>query len=1267
MSFSTFALYKFFAYYIKQTKIKRNDVLNKYLEDIINKIFQEHFELFKSNKDIFLKSSKDIVYNKLKEKIIQDYIKSKSIRKNINKNKMLEDFKEFFQENFNDFNSVSEEITSEICNIKNIPKSKNRYNSFSDSKIVEINEKNAEKGKINHSLSITYSTNTNNISTNSERDYENENNEIIGDNFEKLNDNNQKNYVINIDEKKIEEKDIQDFIIFEYVDDAEKDDILEYTNNTYFLEDIDDYYIYNIKKDIMNNIFSIYFIDTFFYNNLFKRMKIYYLNNYTNAEPKTKVLNFPSKIKRFNNGLNPDNILKLNYKFFSDKYFPISHPYFYDYMSKRKISPNKYIKLFDKKIELTKNKNIIQLDCELIKIDKYYFGKIFYSFKEDKNKFLIFQEHKKDFKDCNESIFDDEKNGKNIFSLSFLFDKMDKDKTELKFKNQVKRKQKVVIIHLENIEEIIEKRFLLMWQALEIYLKNGKSYFFNFLSEDNKNTLLNWLAKDKEIKKLIHKRDYFSMNKLLNRCWKNGAISTFENLLLLNKYGSRSFNDSSQYPVFPWILLENYNKIGEINHLNDIKEKNLNEQEKELLSSSLRDFKYPICMQNENRREDVKKKFIEEEEFKHHLGIHYSTSSFIYYYLMRQQPYCNLLLKLQNYQTEDPNRVFICLVSLINSVTKTNDSREIIPELFFFFEYLINLNCDFYGIKSDNSIVDDNNILSKNMEFSQEKSKNPFFKYVYFIIEHQKLLNSKLISKSINNWIDNIFGEGQYPSSLKKRQDCCNIFIESSYEQFTDLKTFYLDKVNEAKSIKTKEKKIGLLKSFLVELNLVVNFGQIPYQIFTEKYNKREYKEIKKENKELENYKESEVNEFIEINFDKINNKNKIYNINEKEKKYYNYFEINPNINKIFVFSEEGFMEVINSTLYSDIFIKDEEYEDLYHLINFQLKYFSFKKETQNSNGHSYFLGNIKYAFSSFENNYDETKKNMFKTYARRLIEKFRENNKKKEVIENDNFKLITCQYANKTFKIHQLPMDKKNKKKMHIKTKSFVCEDFVNSCCAISFCQFLLGLKNGKLIQCHLDKNLELKLERNIKCHKGKVNAIEINKKYGLIITCGDDNYILIRKLYDFELLSPIKIKDKFIIIFAKVSPLNFLYVLCFNKQKNSKIILGYTLNGIKFAKSEYGNYETIDFTENGNIVTFQRMGKLYILSGSNLDSIKMERDSQEFEVINKIINPIWLKYEFFLRKERRDEYIHKKIITYINDKNSLINLDVSDNYFFN
>ena len=74
--------------------------------------------------------------------------------------------------------------------------------------------------------------------------------------------------------------------------------------------------------------------------------------------------------------------------------------------------------------------------------------------------------------------------------------------------------------------------------------------------------------------------------------------------------------------------------------------------------------------------------------------------------------------------------------------------------------------------------------------------------------------------------------------------------------------------------------------------------------------------------------------------------------------------------------------------------------------------------------------------------------------------------------------------------------------------------------------------------------------MERYIQAHNGKINVIEINKKLGIIITCGDDNYILIRKLYDFELLSPIKIKPKYIITMARVSPLNFLYIifcLCF------------------------------------------------------------------------------------------------------------------------
>ena len=61
------------------------------------------------------------------------------------------------------------------------------------------------------------------------------------------------------------------------------------------------------------------------------------------------------------------------------------------------------------------------------------------------------------------------------------------------------------------------------------------------------------------------------------------------------------------------------------------------------------------------------------------------------------------------------------------------------------------------------------------------------------------------------------------------------------------------------------------------------------------------------------------------------------------------------------------------------------------------------------------------------------------------------------------------------------------------------------------------------------------------------------------------------------------------------------------------------------------------------------------------------MDNNSNELEIINKIKNAIWLKYDYFLKKEKNENYIYNKIITYINDKKSLITLDVSDNSFFN
>ena len=78
------------------------------------------------------------------------------------------------------------------------------------------------------------------------------------------------------------------------------------------------------------------------------------------------------------------------------------------------------------------------------------------------------------------------------------------------------------------------------------------------------------------------------------------------------------------------------------------------------LNEQMRDFKYPISLQTPKKREYAKEKYKEDIEegikFPAHTGVHYSTSAYVYFYLMRQQPYCNLLIKLQAYNLENTNR-----------------------------------------------------------------------------------------------------------------------------------------------------------------------------------------------------------------------------------------------------------------------------------------------------------------------------------------------------------------------------------------------------------------------------------------------------------------------------------------------------------------------------------------------------------------------------------------------------------------------------------
>ena len=134
-------------------------------------------------------------------------------------------------------------------------------------------------------------------------------------------------------------------------------------------------------------------------------------------------------------------------------------------------------------------------------------------------------------------------------------------------------------IKYTSIQFIFLRKYYYKDSAIEIFTSKNKVYYLNFPDSFKRQNALNLLLSKfttkKEIKifknKIIgynvspadntyinfninNKEPDFIINILDN--WTDWNISTMELLLWLNILSNRSFNDISQYPVFPWILTQ---------------------------------------------------------------------------------------------------------------------------------------------------------------------------------------------------------------------------------------------------------------------------------------------------------------------------------------------------------------------------------------------------------------------------------------------------------------------------------------------------------------------------------------------------------------------------------------------------------------------------------------------------------------------------------------------------------------------------------------
>ena len=277
--------------------------------------------------------------------------------------------------------------------------------------------------------------------------------------------------------------------------------------------------------------------------------------------------------------------------------------------------------------------------------------------------------------------------------------------------------------------------------------------------------------------------------------WRRRLISNFEYLIALNKMAGRSFNDITQYPVFPWIIADYTSEILDLTN-----------------PATFRDLKKPIGALNESRLSEIMERynnsFDDVEIPKFMYGSHYSSAGVVLHYLIRQEPFTTMGVNFQGGKFDCPDRLFFNFSNTWESLNLSlTDVKESIAEFFCCPEMLLNSNKLPLGPLQDGVTIVDDVILP------------PWAKDAFdFVRINREALESDYVSDNLHHWIDLIFG---YKQTGEAAVEAKNLFYYLTYENAIN--------IDEIADSVTRD----------ATISQVVNFGQTPSQLFTKPHPQR--------------------------------------------------------------------------------------------------------------------------------------------------------------------------------------------------------------------------------------------------------------------------------------------------------------------------------------------------------------------------------------------------------------------------------------------
>lgn len=311
--------------------------------------------------------------------------------------------------------------------------------------------------------------------------------------------------------------------------------------------------------------------------------------------------------------------------------------------------------------------------------------------------------------------------------------------------------------------------------ALDVFTLYGCHFSFLFSERERKQ----YLSKVKPLQ-LVKSTDVYTKQ------WLKGELTNLDYLLILNLLGSRSFNDLSQYPVFPWILSDYLSDQLDTQNLQD---------------NQLRRLERPIGIQTDDR---IDRFLVVYNEMNppYHYGTHYSYPAAVLHFMIRVDPSTKLAFHIHG-GWDRQDRIFWDIQESWRSVTTSmqTDVKELIPEFYTFPSFLENINQLDLPNRSDGHSLKTVNL--------PPWAKNTPFNFIWLMRDS---LESIKVRKSLHAWIDLIFG---FKQRGQPAVDAVNVYQSYCYG-----------------SNKNKDKEEDDELTNEADYLSMINFGMCPTQLF---------------------------------------------------------------------------------------------------------------------------------------------------------------------------------------------------------------------------------------------------------------------------------------------------------------------------------------------------------------------------------------------------------------------------------------------------